>query len=231
MMKTGCALVAFVFAGILGRPQVSAQNGYIAQFDTNNMSVIDTATNRVITTIRAGQRPYGVAVTPDGSKVYVANTDSNNVSVIATARHQVTARIPVGNRPLGVAVTPDGSNIYIANNNSPTFSRPGTVSVIDTATNTVIGSAIPVGISPDGVAVTSDGSKVYVSNGGSNNVSVIDTATKMVVATIPVGASPVCFGLCIQPAMPGAEIRGNAGEGELSSPERLGARQAVWRPQ
>jgi YVTN family beta-propeller protein len=136
----------------------------------------------------------------------------------------------VGNRPLGVAVTPDGSNIYIANNNSPTFSRPGTVSVIDTATNTVIGSAIPVGISPDGVAVTPDGSKVYVSNGGSN-ISVINTATKMVMATIPVGASPVCFGLCIQPATPGAEIRGNAGEGELSSPERLGARQAVSRPQ
>ena len=182
MMKTGCALAAFVFAGILGCPQVSAQNGYIAQFDTNNVSVIDTATNRVITTIPVGQNPYGVAVTPDGSKVYVANETSNNVSVI------------------------------------------------DTATNTVIGSAIPVGISPDGVAVTPDGSKVYVSNGGSN-ISVINTATKMVMATIPVGASPVCFGLCIQPATPGAEIRGNAGEGELSSPERLGARQAVWRPQ
>ena len=38
-----------------------------------------------------------------------------------------------------------------------------TVSVIATATNTVI-ATIPVGVAPIGVAVTPDGSKVYVAN-------------------------------------------------------------------
>jgi YVTN family beta-propeller protein len=51
-------------------------------------------------------------------------------------------------------------NAYIANGDD------NTVSVISTATNTVIGSPISVGIAPTGVAVTPDGSKVYVANNG-----------------------------------------------------------------
>jgi YVTN family beta-propeller protein len=76
-------------------------------------------------------------------------------------------------------------NAYITNQGD------GTVSVIDTATNTVIGSPIAVGFGPSGVAVTPDGSTVYVANGGSpSTVSVIATATNTVTATIPVGTYP-----------------------------------------
>ena len=82
-------------------------------------------------------------------------------------------------------MTPDGSKVYVANYFS------ATVSVIDTATNTVIGGPIPVGAGASGVAVTSDGSKVYVANYVSNTVSVIDTATNTVIGgPIPVGTGP-----------------------------------------
>jgi YVTN family beta-propeller protein len=65
------------------------------------------------------------------------------------------------------------------------------VSVIDTATNTVV-ATVPVGDFPTGAAVTPDGKHVYVVNFFSppNNVSVIDTATNTVVATVPVGNFP-----------------------------------------
>ncbi len=64
-----------------------------------------------------------------------------------------------------------------------------TVSVIDTATNTVV-ATIPVGVNPFGVAITPDGTRAYVTDVSSNTVSVIDTATNTVVATIPVGVIP-----------------------------------------
>ena len=66
--------------------------------------------------------------------------------------------IPVGAEPHGLAVAPDGRKLYVANGASDT------VSVIDTATNTVIGSpiVIPVDQFSFGVAITPDGSKVYV---------------------------------------------------------------------
>ena len=50
--------------------------------------------------VRITPTPFGVAVTPDGSKVYVANTLSASVSVIATATNTVTATIPVGVQPI-----------------------------------------------------------------------------------------------------------------------------------
>jgi YVTN family beta-propeller protein len=71
-----------------------------------------------------------------------------------------------------------------------------TVSVIDTATNTVV-ATIPVG-NPLGVAITPDGTKVYVTNNNSGTVSVIATATDTVVGSpIPVGNGP--FGVAITP--------------------------------
>src|SRR5215472_14157861 len=68
-------------------------------------------------------------------------------------------------------------NAYITNQSS------NTVSVIDTATNTV-SATIPTGLTPFGVAVRPDGSKVYVTETFSHTVSVIDTATNSVIATI-----------------------------------------------
>src|SRR3954469_24512261 len=54
-----------------------------------------------------------------------------------------------------------GSAQTLAQNAYITNALDNTVSVIATATNTVI-ATIPVGAGPTGVAVTSDGSKVYV---------------------------------------------------------------------
>ena len=71
--------------------------------------------------------------------------------------------------------------------NAGSFST--SVSVIDTATNTVVGT-IAVGNGPIGVAVNPAGTRAYVTNEGSSNVSVIDMATNTVVATILVGGFP-----------------------------------------
>jgi YVTN family beta-propeller protein len=65
-----------------------------------------------------------------------------------------------------------------------TNAADNTVSVIDTASNTVV-ATIPVGQDPNGVAITSDGTQAYVTNQSDNTASVIDTASNTVVATIP----------------------------------------------
>ena len=80
---------------------------------------------------------------------------------------------------------------YISN------SASNSVSVIDTANNTVVATA-PVGTNPWGVAVNPSGTRAYVSNRDSNSVSVIATASNSVVATIPIGSSP--GGVAMNPA-------------------------------
>src|SRR5262249_57229025 len=71
-------------------------------------------------------------------------------------------------------------NAYITNSGVPPDFF-GTVSVIDTTSNTVA-ATIPVGSAPFGVAVSPDGSTVYVANEFDNTVSVIATASNMVTA-------------------------------------------------
>jgi len=169
---------------------------YIANMGSNTISVIDTTTNKVTTTLEVGTGPYGVGVSSDGKKVYVANNDSNTVSVIDTTTNKVTATVPVGSKPYGIAVTPDGKKLYVTNH------LDNTTSVIDTATNAVI-ATVPTEIYPSGVAVTPDGTKVYlaslahIENSTNSIVSVIDTVTNNVTASVPVGAAST--GIAVTP--------------------------------
>ena len=59
---------------------------------------------KVTNEIKVGQRPWNMALTPDGKKLYVANGRSNSVSVIDTAALNVTKEIPVGELPWGVTI-------------------------------------------------------------------------------------------------------------------------------
>ncbi|MGB4781741.1 YncE family protein, partial [Candidatus Methylomirabilis sp.] len=121
---------------------------YVTNQGSNNVSVIDTATNAVTATITVGSSPAGVAITPNGARAYVANFGFNTVSVIDTATNTVVvSSIPVGLRPDFLAVSPDGASVYVPNQGL------NTVSVIDTATNTVVDS-LTVGTAPTGVAFT-----------------------------------------------------------------------------
>jgi YVTN family beta-propeller protein len=80
---------------------------------------------------------------------------------------------------------------YISNGAS------NSVSVIDTETNTVVGSALTVGSQPAGVAVTPDGKYAYVTNNGSKTISIINIATNTVIGSITLGSQPA--GIAVTP--------------------------------
>jgi YVTN family beta-propeller protein len=121
------------------------------------------------------------------SVVYVSNIDSNTVSVIATDKNRVVATISVGGDPTGVAVTPDGTRAYVISNG-------GTVSVIDTVTNSVLTTFSLVNVGGlRAVAISPDGTRVYVSHllhtPQIGVLSTIDTVTNQVMFTIPIDTS------------------------------------------
>lgn len=159
---------------------------YVANINSNTVSVIDIPTSLPVTAIPVGSGPWGVAVSPDQTQVYVSNNHGNNVSVINTASSTVVATIPVQSSPFGVAFTPDGTSTYVVNGSS------NSVSVIDTASQTVV-ATVPVQSSPVGVAMalTSSGTFAYVTNSASNTVSLIAVGpSPTVVQTITVGSGP-----------------------------------------
>jgi YVTN family beta-propeller protein len=127
---------------------------YVTNSSDNTVSVIDTVTNTVVATVGVGIGPAGIAITPDGKYAYVVNSGSSpnflsTVSVIDTAGNMVVGTpIPVGTIAGALAITPDGKHVYVTGN---------AVSVIDTATNTVVATvavaAAGVGIMPPPVGV------------------------------------------------------------------------------
>lgn len=99
------AISAFALASVVGSARSPAQNAYITNVTSNNVSVIDTATDTAIgSPIPVESEPHGVAVTPDGSKVYVANSGDNSVSVIDASKNVVTVTIPVGESPFAFGI-------------------------------------------------------------------------------------------------------------------------------
>ncbi len=96
--------------------------------------------------------PFGVAITPDKSKIFVSTAGSDSITIVnvekllrfarsrqrsfindlSASANYVDARIQVGRNPRGIALTPDGAFLYVANR------MDDTVSVIDTNTNRVV---------------------------------------------------------------------------------------------
>ncbi|MDP9268494.1 MAG: PxKF domain-containing protein [Acidobacteriota bacterium] len=194
MRCTKLTVVVFTIVVFVAAVSACAQNSaYVSNTSSNSVSVIDTASFAVTSTITVGTNPYGVAITPDGTRAYVANYGSASVSVIDTTNNSVVTTVAVGANPYGVAISPDGTRAYVSNGVS------GTVSVIDTGSNAVIATVTVAGGNSHlrEVAISPDGSRVYVASQANGTVSVIDTATNTVVATVAVGLEPV--GVVITP--------------------------------
>lgn len=169
---------------------------YVANTGSNSVSVIDTATRTVTSTIEVGSNPSGVVV-GDASywsspALFVANTGSNTVSVIDTATQQVTKTVQVGERPVGIAISERGATpvVYVANEGSDSVTRYDTLSGATTS--------IAVGKNPTAVTVAPNGETAYVTNLGSASISVIDLLSDTVTSTIE-NVGPVPLGVAFSP--------------------------------
>lgn len=185
---------------------------YITNSNSATITIINIASNTVIGTITGFDGPSGMVITPDGNTAYVNNygapggLGSGNgmtVSVVNLNTNTIVgAPIIVGLAPASLAITPDGAFVYVLNyvDGNP---GTGTISIIKTSTNTVVGTI--TGFSgPFAIAITPNGKFAYVTNFGSNNfspvgrsVSVVNLETNTISATIQLGIQP--SGIAITP--------------------------------
>ncbi|MGH3547661.1 MAG: hypothetical protein ACRDQU_05985 [Pseudonocardiaceae bacterium] len=154
---------------------------YVTNSGSNSVSVIDIHAQKVARTILVGRAPQKIAIDKDGKHAYVTNFGDNNVSVINLPNEvgvdtlttllqlngtKVNNTIPVGINPRGLAVDSDSHHAFVVS------VAEGTVTVIDTAKGTVLGSSF-VGYDPDEVAVAPN-STAYVTSRGDGTVTVIE---------------------------------------------------------
>jgi len=115
---------------------------YVAADNSDRVSVIDTATNRVIRQIRTtapagvlhgpphlpGAAPNSLALSPDEKTLYVTNGGMNAIAVIALDAgkpHRVVGLIPTGWYPQSISVSRDGRTLFDVNSKSDPGPNPG----------------------------------------------------------------------------------------------------------
>ncbi|HEX5990112.1 MAG TPA: beta-propeller fold lactonase family protein [Solirubrobacterales bacterium] len=166
--------------------QASARYVYTGNYDNDNVSVIDTATNQVVgSPIPVGDGPYTMAITPNGKTLYVGNSNSDDLTIVDTQTNQPSGSIFLGISTATIAISPDGTTAYV------TASGEDLIVPVNLQSN-LAGTPFPVGGNPWGVAFAPDGKTAWVTNEDNATVSVIDTATRQVVGLpIPVGNQPI----------------------------------------
>jgi YVTN family beta-propeller protein len=151
---------------------------YVTNRRTGTVSVINGATNTVTTTITVGAHPTVEDIDLVTNKIYVVNNGNGQgttMSVIDGNTDTVTATVTVGNYPNGVAVNSVTNKIYVVNYCGNQFGcnatpAPGTVSVIDGATNTVT-ATVTVGVGPAIVLVDQATNKIWAFNSCGSTLS------------------------------------------------------------
>jgi YVTN family beta-propeller protein len=147
-----------------------------------SISVIDTATNTVTSTLHLDSAPAQIAFSPSGSTAYVTTADG--LLIYSTATGNLVGRLGNLGDPHGVVVSPDGKSVYVTN------TERGVVDVISTAGFPHVTATIPVGQMPWGLALSPSGGTLYAADINSNEVSVISTSTNSVTSTLAVSGGP-----------------------------------------
>jgi gliding motility-associated-like protein len=149
---------------------------YVANANSNSVTVINTGNNVPIETIAVGLLPYKVVVNPNGLYAYVINQQSYTVTVIDAITNVVKTTISVGHNPNDMQISPDGKKLYI-------ICGDGSVSTINTLTNTVA-ATIQLNYGLNSAGISPDGTHLYVYDFLESKLIVIKTLTNTIEAKI-----------------------------------------------
>ncbi|MFB9843415.1 bifunctional YncE family protein/alkaline phosphatase family protein [Mucilaginibacter ginsenosidivorans] len=140
---------------------------YISIWGGEEVTVYNTATQKIVKNIKTGSHPNELLLNKKGSYLYVANANDNSVSVINTITGKITETLSTslyptrltGSTTNGLALSPDEKTLYIANADN------NCLAVFDVSTPGASKSMgfIPVGWYPTNVKTLGD--RIIVSNG------------------------------------------------------------------
>lgn len=177
-----------VLAGCGSQPAAQAPDvryTYVANAADGTVSAIDLTTDQVAWTLPIGERAaHGIAASPDGTIVYAGDAAVNEVVVIDAERQVIMKRIPIAHGVHGIDISPDGQTLWVGGSLGDDALK-GTLTAINTASNTIEDVISPGLGSASHFAFTPDGSEIWIASTSTNLIWIVDTTTRQVAATVP----------------------------------------------
>lgn len=152
---------------------------YTANIVSENVSVIERSSGKLITQIKCGSGVEGMAFTPDGKHLWAANQTGGSIAVIDVESNTVIETFDCPGMPARIRFTTDGKLALV-----PGWIKEGVLIVIDVKTRSEI-KRIRVGDFAIGVEISPDGKRAFVGcedagkvNKGPNGVENISLSLK-----------------------------------------------------
>jgi YVTN family beta-propeller protein len=151
--------------------------------------------------ISLGDRPMGVALSPDGNTILVSNDGASAIESLMVIDRASGNVLQTFDYPapealwIGVAFSPDGTHAYASaggNNKIRVYDVSGQTLTETTSIQLPLPigpKGKPISLYPAGLSVSPDGTKLYVADNLGDRMSAIDLTTGNV-TTIPVGHDP-----------------------------------------
>jgi YVTN family beta-propeller protein len=135
---------------------------WVANRGDGSVSVIDTATNKVVATLpQVGKVPFRVAFTPDGKRVLIPDPESAELVVFDAASRKEIKRLKIEGVPVGITVAPDSRRAYVS------LAATGGAGAIDLDKLELVAS-VQTGQNPDGIAFAPPAAKPAAPGGAGN---------------------------------------------------------------
>jgi YVTN family beta-propeller protein/VCBS repeat-containing protein len=180
---------------------------FVLNSGDGSVSVIDTATNKVVNTFGGVGYSAPMVASSDGRYLYLSQYDSYNVTasvkVVDTATNSVVGTVTMPKCEsecwansagiTDIAINPDDSRVYVSELWVGDSFYAGTITMIDTTTNTVVGSTSnsQYGDFYSNIEVSPDGTRLYAASGYPYfpQMDVFDAHTLAGVGTVPLDGS------------------------------------------
>ena len=147
---------------------------YVANRGGTTIDVIDTATNKVVETIKGIESPEVIRFSPDGSRLYITSRSEDVLDVRDRKSGKTIKKVPLSGWANDAMVTSDGTRVVVCiRNTGQEAVDAGALDIIDTKSLEKIKS-IPVRRGLHDVSVTEDGKFAAAGSPGGQFITVFD---------------------------------------------------------
>jgi YVTN family beta-propeller protein len=165
---------------------------YVANVMSNDISIIDMKTMKIIATIPVGKMPNEVEPSKDDKYLYVANVSNGMVSKVDILKGKEITTMKIGEGTHGLAISPKGKYLFASNRSSNDLIK------LNLNTNEIVGRVI-TGKTANHVSYVPNSNKLYVTNKDSNDLTVVDAKTFKILKKVSLGKTPHEISFAIAP--------------------------------